>query len=153
MVAGEPLAAFGPCGAHPVHADGGAQHGADLLVADRAVEHDGQDVVQQGLPVLGAFGPLGQGLGDLLLRRRLPTANRLVEQQQRLVEHVDGRLRQQREQDRVPALRLAPFFAGLDLVDPGLTPLHLWRPDSGTAAQPGAEAGGRLAYAGVARKP
>lgn len=44
------------------------------------------------------------------------------------------------------------FFDGLDLVDPGLTPLHRWRPDS-TTDQPGAEEGGRLAYAGVARKP
>lgn len=45
------------------------------------------------------------------------------------------------------------FFDGLHLVEPGLTPLHQWRPDTSTAEQPGAEEGGRLAYAGVARKP
>ncbi|MBL7489785.1 SAM-dependent methyltransferase [Frankia sp. AgB1.9] len=45
------------------------------------------------------------------------------------------------------------FFGGFDLVDPGLTPLHRWRPDTGTAVQPEAEEGGQLAYAGVARKP
>ena len=42
-----------------------------------------------------------------------------------------------------------PFFAGLELVEPGLVPLAAWRPD------PGAELGPHAVYAygGVARKP
>jgi hypothetical protein len=42
-----------------------------------------------------------------------------------------------------------PFFAGLELVEPGLVPMAAWRPD------PGAEQDPRSAYAygGVARKP
>jgi SAM-dependent methyltransferase len=42
-----------------------------------------------------------------------------------------------------------PFFAGLELVEPGLVPLAAWRPD------PGAEQDPRTVYAygGVARKP
>jgi S-adenosyl methyltransferase len=42
-----------------------------------------------------------------------------------------------------------PFFAGLELVEPGLVPLAAWRPD------PGIELGPRAVYAygGVARKP
>ncbi|MDT3438096.1 SAM-dependent methyltransferase [Pseudofrankia sp. BMG5.37] len=45
------------------------------------------------------------------------------------------------------------FFDGLDVVDPGVTPLHRWRPDATVVDSPEAEEGGRLAYAGVARKP
>jgi SAM-dependent methyltransferase len=42
-----------------------------------------------------------------------------------------------------------PFFAGLELVDPGLVPLAAWRPDPGTDQDPY----GVYAYGGVARKP
>jgi hypothetical protein len=62
-----------------------------------------KDLVQQRLAVLAAAGALGQGLGELCLGDRLPARQRLVEQQQHLVEHVDGRLGQQRQQDRVAA--------------------------------------------------
>ena len=41
------------------------------------------------------------------------------------------------------------FFAGLDLVRPGLVPLPDWRPDLG----PAQEGGQSYAYGGVARKP
>ena len=41
------------------------------------------------------------------------------------------------------------FFAGLELVQPGLVPLSDWRPDLG----PAQEAGQSYAYGGVARKP
>jgi SAM-dependent methyltransferase len=41
------------------------------------------------------------------------------------------------------------FFAGLDLVQPGLVPLPDWRPDLG----PAQEGGQSYAYGGVARKP
>ena len=42
-----------------------------------------------------------------------------------------------------------PFFAGLELVDPGLVPLAAWRPDPGTQGDPHAV----YAYGAVARKP
>jgi SAM-dependent methyltransferase len=42
-----------------------------------------------------------------------------------------------------------PFFAGLELVSPGLAPLAAWRPDPGTGQDPR----GVYAYGGVARKP
>ena len=42
-----------------------------------------------------------------------------------------------------------PFFAGLELVEPGLVPMDAWRPDPGAAKDPG----GVYAYGGVARKP
>jgi SAM-dependent methyltransferase len=42
-----------------------------------------------------------------------------------------------------------PFFAGLELVEPGLVPLPAWRPDPGTGQDPRTVS----AYGGVARKP
>jgi SAM-dependent methyltransferase len=42
-----------------------------------------------------------------------------------------------------------PFFAGLELVEPGLVPIEAWRPDPGTRQDPGSV----YAYGGVARKP
>ena len=42
-----------------------------------------------------------------------------------------------------------PFFAGLELVEPGLVPLAAWRPDPGAAQDPRSV----YAYGGVARKP
>ena len=51
----------------------------------------------------------------------------------------------------VPRTRaeVAAFFAGLDLVDPGVVPLLAWRPDSGTPQDPLAV---RI-YAAMGRKP
>jgi hypothetical protein len=42
-----------------------------------------------------------------------------------------------------------PFFAGLELVEPGLVPLAVWRPDPGAEQDPRSV----YAYGGVARKP
>jgi SAM-dependent methyltransferase len=42
-----------------------------------------------------------------------------------------------------------PFFAGLELVEPGLVPLAAWRPDPGAGQDPHSV----YAYGGVARKP
>ena len=42
-----------------------------------------------------------------------------------------------------------PFFAGLELVEPGLVPLAAWRPDPGAGQDPRSV----YAYGGVARKP
>jgi hypothetical protein len=47
---------------------------------------------------------------------------------------------------------VAAFFDGLDLVDPGVVPLHEWHPDAGTPTGPFAERAGRSAYAAVGRK-
>ena len=44
---------------------------------------------------------------------------------------------------------VAAFFNGLDLLDPGVVPMQLWRPDGG----PGASPDGPTAYAAVGRKP
>ena len=44
---------------------------------------------------------------------------------------------------------VAAFFNGLDLHDPGVGPLQLWRPAGG----PGASPAGPTAYAAVGRKP
>ncbi|ADP82779.1 SAM-dependent methyltransferase [Pseudofrankia inefficax] len=43
------------------------------------------------------------------------------------------------------------FFDGLEVVAPGLTPTHLWRPDD-LAPSPEAIAGGNIIYGAVARK-
>ena len=42
-----------------------------------------------------------------------------------------------------------PFFAGLELVEPGLAPMAAWRPDPGATQDPCSV----CAYGGVARKP
>jgi SAM-dependent methyltransferase len=42
-----------------------------------------------------------------------------------------------------------PFFAGLELVEPGLVPMAAWRPDPGPEQDPRSV----YAYGGVARKP
>ena len=42
-----------------------------------------------------------------------------------------------------------PFFAGLELVEPGLVPMAAWRPDPGAGRDPRSV----YAYGGVARKP
>jgi hypothetical protein len=44
---------------------------------------------------------------------------------------------------------VAAFFAGLDLVDPGVVPLLAWRPDDGTPEDPRAV----RSYAAIGRKP
>ena len=44
---------------------------------------------------------------------------------------------------------MAAFFNGLDLLDPGVVPMQLWRPDGAPAAAPD----GPTAYAAVGRKP
>jgi SAM-dependent methyltransferase len=58
------------------------------------------------------------------------------------------------EQDAVPYVVRSyadtePFFAGLELVEPGLVPIAAWRPDPGPRQDPRSVS----AYGGVARKP
>jgi hypothetical protein len=108
VVAGQPLAAGLPRRPHPLMADVPPQPQAYLVIAGVRVEHDLQDVVQQRLPVLAPAGALGERLGQPLPRGRLPPGQRLVEQQQHLVQHVDRGLRDQGQQDRVPAVIVAP---------------------------------------------
>ena len=45
--------------------------------------------------------------------------------------------------------QVARFFAGLELVDPGLVQVHQWRPDPGDSAPEGTVS----AHGAVARKP
>jgi O-methyltransferase involved in polyketide biosynthesis len=46
--------------------------------------------------------------------------------------------------------QIASFFAGLDLVEPGVVPCPRWKPDASGAGEPADRA---AAYCGVARKP
>ncbi len=45
----------------------------------------------------------------------------------------------------------ARFFAGLDLVDPGVVPVLAWRPDAD--AEPPADPQSAYYWAGIGRKP
>lgn len=45
------------------------------------------------------------------------------------------------------------FFDGLDLLAPGVVPVHRWNPGSGTGAHPALTDAQISVYAGVARKP
>lgn len=47
--------------------------------------------------------------------------------------------------------RLARFFTDLEIVEPGVTPVQLWRPDPGAEIDQNAELGGMLV--GLGRKP
>ena len=51
---------------------------------------------------------LGQQLGQLRLCGRLAAGDRVIEQQQHLIEHVDRGLRQQGQQDQVTTFRFPP---------------------------------------------
>jgi hypothetical protein len=82
---------------------------ADLLVADLRVGDDGQQVVQQRLPILTGFPALGQRVPHRAFGLAFPRGDGLVEQLHHFVENVGRRLRQQRQQDWVAALRIAPL--------------------------------------------
>lgn len=65
----------------------------------------------------------------------------------------DNALRQYNESGAVPYRVRRPeqvvrFFDGLDVVDPGVVPMHEWRPDPDTVNPPVVPA-----FAGVGRKP
>ena len=100
---------------------------ADLLVGHARVGDDGQQVIQQRLPILPGLAPLGERIAHRPLGLALPRGDGLVEQLHDLVEHVGCRLRQQREQDRVAALRIAPFqsLRGQPAPDRGQEPASL----------------------------
>ncbi|WP_433359126.1 hypothetical protein [Streptosporangium sp. CA-115845] len=102
---------------------------ADLLVADLRVGDDDQQIIQQHLPVFSGFAPFGQRVAHLAFGLALPRGDRLVEQLHNLVEHVGRRLRQHRQQDRVPALRIAAFqrLRGQPPTDRGQEPAPLGR--------------------------
>ncbi|CAM3309836.1 hypothetical protein PSET11_02482 [Arthrobacter ulcerisalmonis] len=82
---------------------------ADLLVGHGRVGDDGQQIIQERLPVLPGLAPLGKRLAHLPPGLALPRGNGLVKQLHDLIEHIGRRLRQHRKQDRVAALRIAPF--------------------------------------------
>jgi hypothetical protein len=50
-----------------------------------------------------------------------------------------------------PQAIVACFLDGLELVDPGITPMFEWRPELAPGPQPGPSEAG--AYAALARKP
>jgi hypothetical protein len=109
VVAWQPRPRLRERGPQPRHADPRPQQPADLLVGDGGVQQDRQDRVQQRLTVLARLGPLDQLLVGLVPGSSLASRHRLVEQLDHLVQHVGRRLRQQGQQDRVAALRLAPL--------------------------------------------
>ena len=81
---------------------------ADVLVGDRGVGDDGQQLVEQRLAVFTGLAPFSQRVAHRALGLALARRHRLVEQAHDLVEHVGCGLGQQREQDRVAALWLPP---------------------------------------------
>jgi hypothetical protein len=102
---------------------------ADLFVVQPQVEDDVQEIVEQGLAVLTGLPALGQRVAHLPLGLAFPRRDGLVEQAHDLVEHVGRRLRQQREQDRVAALRISPpqRLGGQPAADGGQEPAPLGR--------------------------
>ena len=82
---------------------------ADVLVGDGRVGDHRPAVVEQAPAVLSGLGPLGQRVAHRAFGLALPRRHRLVEQAHDLVEDVDRGLGQQRQQDRVAALRLPAF--------------------------------------------
>jgi hypothetical protein len=82
-------------------------HAADVLVGDRGVGDDREEVVEQALAVLAGLAAFGERVAHGALGLALPRGYRLVEQAHDLVEHIGARLRHQRQQDRVAALWLA----------------------------------------------
>ena len=94
----------------PLHPDPRRSSAADLLVRDRP----GRPARSAGSrPAAAAGSPhrlarSARASVSFAFAARLPRRHRLVEQRNDLVEHVDRRLRHQRQQDRVPAL-LAPL--------------------------------------------
>lgn len=102
---------------------------ADVLVRHGRVADDGQDRVQQLLAVLTCLASFGQRVTHLAFGLALPRGDRLVEQLRHLVEHLDRRLRQQGEQDRIPALRVTALerLPGQPAADRGQKPASLRR--------------------------
>lgn len=72
------------------------------------VQQHGQDLVQQCLAPLSDGGPRGQIVAHLGPCLALTGGDGLVEQADDLVQYVGGRLREDRQQDRVAALGFSP---------------------------------------------
>ncbi|MFJ2032240.1 hypothetical protein [Streptosporangium sp. NPDC087985] len=87
-----------------MHADLDAQQATDLLVRDRRIRQNREDLLHQHLPGLALLSPLDQFLVRLSLGPRLPRRHRLVEQRDDLVQLIHPRLRHQRQQNRITAL-------------------------------------------------
>ena len=147
------------------------QSGTDYLEADlydpgtlisraRAKLDFGQPVAIMLMGVMGHVGNPGADDDQVArsivasLRAALPAGGYLI-----MYEGVDTdpaqreALRQYNQSGAVPYLlrepgQVARFFEGLELVDPGLVPIHQWRPDPGSASAPAVPAIGA-----VGRKP
>ena len=102
---------------------------ADVLVGDGRVGDHHQEVIEQGLAVLSGLAALGQRVAHRAFGLALPRRHRLVEQAHHLVEDIDGRLGQHRQQDRVAALRIATLegLRGQPAPDRGQEPAPLRR--------------------------
>jgi len=135
------------------------QSGTDYLEADlydpgtlvsraRAKLDFGQPVAIMLMGVMGHVGNPGVDDDQVArsivesLRAALPSGGYLI-----MYEGVDTdpaqreALRQYNQSGAVPYLlrepgQIARFFEGLELVDPGLVPIHQWRPDPGSASAP-----------------
>jgi hypothetical protein len=82
---------------------------ADVPIGHRWVGDDGQDRIQQLQATLTGLGAFGQVVTHPVRGLALPRRHGLVEQLHDLIQYLGRRLRQQRQQDRVPALRLPPL--------------------------------------------
>ncbi|MEU2725579.1 SAM-dependent methyltransferase [Streptomyces smyrnaeus] len=89
----------------------------------------------------GSFLSLSHGIGDVPDKEGSERIDAVVEIYKRSGTVLAPRSREQ----------VAGFFDGLELLDPGVTQVHLWRPD--TDPHGGLPEGTLTLYAGVARKP
>ncbi|MBO8186158.1 SAM-dependent methyltransferase [Streptomyces spirodelae] len=89
----------------------------------------------------GSFLSLSHGIGDVTDQDGADRINAVVDIYKR-----NGTVLVPRSREQV-----GRFFEGLELLDPGITQVHLWRPDSDPLG--GLPEGTLTLYAGVARKP
>ncbi|MBO8194379.1 SAM-dependent methyltransferase [Streptomyces oryzae] len=89
----------------------------------------------------GSFLSLSHGIADVPEQDGVDRINAVVDIYRR-----NGTVLAPRSREQVTG-----FFDGLELLDPGITQVHLWRPD--TDPHGGLPEGTLTLYAGVARKP
>jgi hypothetical protein len=106
------------------------------LVSDDEVAYPTIETLLNAMPS-GSYLVISHATGDFWSQDRVDAANATNK-----AHNVDFRFRSHDEVSR--------FFAGLELVEPGIVPVTQWRPDDGS---PTAEPEDSNLWAGVGRKP